>query len=134
MLAYRGRRGWADLTSADVNSYLAELFGGGFTAKDFRTWHASVIAAEALALSEESGSSATSRKRAVRTAVTKASSYLGNTPAMARSSYIDPRVLQRYDDGVTIADAATRPYPSQDARQEGLERAVLELLRDENAD
>ncbi len=128
LLAYRNGSGWVDLASGTVNAYLAELFGGEITAKDFRTWHATVIAAESLALSEEPGHSAASRKRAERTAVLDVASYLGNTPAVAKSSYIDPRVVDLYESGSTIADAASRTYRTPDQRQAALERAVLDLL------
>lgn len=128
LLCYRDPRGWVDLAAGTVNAYLAELFGGRITAKDFRTWHATVIAAEALALSPERGDTAASRKRAVKQAVAEVAGYLGNTPAMARSAYIDPRVLDSYESGNTIADVATRDYPDRDHRQAALERAVLSLL------
>ena len=128
LLAYRDGSAWVDLTSGTVNAYLAELFGGRMTAKDFRTWHATVIAAEALAVSEEPGSTAASRKRAVRQAVADVAGYLGNTPVMARTSYIDPRVIDRYESGSTIAAVARRRYADPDRRQAALERAVLELL------
>ncbi|MGC3993856.1 MAG: DNA topoisomerase IB [Propionicimonas sp.] len=128
LLAYRGGGGWADLTSGSVNAYLAELFDGGLTAKDFRTWHATVIAAESLALSEEPGRSAASRGRAVRQAVRDVAGYLGNTPAVARSAYVDPRIIDCYESGATIAAAASRRYRTAQARQAALERAVLELL------
>jgi DNA topoisomerase IB len=128
LLAYREAGGWVDLGSGVVNAYLAELFGGGFTAKDFRTWHATVIAAEVLALTTEPGRTQASRRRAERLAVGEVASYLGNTPAIARSSYVDPRVLDAYAAGHTIEAAARARYSSAAARQSGLERAVLELL------
>lgn len=128
LLAYRDGSDWVDLTSGTVNAYLAGLFGGRITAKDFRTWHATVIAAEVLALSEEPGDTAASRKRAVRQAVAEVSGYLGNTPAMARASYIDPRVLDLYEAGNTIGDAARHNHADPDRRQAALERAVLSLL------
>jgi len=128
LLAFRNGSGWADLSSAAVNAYLAELFGGDFTAKDFRTWHATVLAADALARSSESGVTAASRKRAVRAAVVAVSDYLGNTPAIAKASYIDPRVIDLYESGTTIAASAGADYPSADERQAALERAVLDLL------
>jgi DNA topoisomerase IB len=111
-----------------VNAYLADLFGGSLTAKDFRTWHATVIAAESLALTEEKGETKTSRKRAVKQATLEVAGYLGNTPTIARASYIDPRVLDAYESGSTIGDAATKRYGSAQARQSGLEKAVLDLL------
>ncbi len=127
LLAYRNGAGWADLVAGTVNAYLSEIFGGEFTAKDFRTWHATVIAAESLALSELA-TSATARKRAVKAAMVVVSGYLGNTPTMARSAYVDPRILDLYDSGLTIAEAARRKYRTATARQAGLERAVLDLL------
>ena len=78
------------------------------TAKDFRTWHATVLAAAALAASEEPGDTQASRKRAVRQAMVEVSEYLGNTPAIARSSYVDPRVVDLYEGGTTIASTAVR--------------------------
>ena len=128
LLAFRDGDGWRDLTSAAVNGYLRDLFDGAITAKDFRTWHATVIAAAALADSDEPGDTAASRKRAIRAAVVEVAGYLGNTPTVARSSYIDPRVLDAYDAGLTIGEATRRRYGSPRARQAGLERAVLELL------
>ncbi|AQX15120.1 DNA topoisomerase [Tessaracoccus lapidicaptus] len=128
LLAFRDGDSWRDLTSAAVNGYLRDLFDGAITAKDFRTWHATVIAAAALADSDEPGDTAASRKRAIRAAVVEVAGYLGNTPTVARSSYIDPRVLDAYDAGLTIGEATRRRYGSPRARQAGLERAVLELL------
>ncbi len=128
LLAYRDGSSWIDLTSGTVNAYLAELFRGRMTAKDFRTWHATVIAAEALAASDEPGDTAASRKRAIRGSVADVAGYLGNTPVMARTSYIDPRVIDLYEAGSTIGEAARRNHVDPDRRQAALERAVLELL------
>lgn len=128
LLAYRDEQGWVDLTSGTVNAYLVELFGGGITAKDFRTWHATVIAAEVLAMTTEPGTTAASRKRAERQAVAEVAGYLGNTPAVARSAYIDPRVFEHYESGSTIGEVAARRYPDPDRRQAALERAVRTLL------
>lgn len=128
LLGHRVAGGWADLSSAAVNAYLASLFDGEFTAKDFRTWHATVLAAESLALTAEHGRTAASRRRAVARASADVAAYLGNTPAIAKASYIDPRVVDRYEAGETIAVAARRRYPSPARRRAGLERAVLALL------
>lgn len=125
LFSYRAAGGWADLTSGHVNGYLADLFGGEFTAKDFRTWHATVLAARSLAAAGPAATVA-ARKRAVRAAVLEVAGYLGNTPAIARASYVDPRVIDRYESGVTIPAAAGRPGASQ-AR---VERAVLAMLAD----
>lgn len=126
LFAYRGPSGWFDLSSGHVNSYLADLFGGVFTAKDFRTWHATVLAARELAITGPAAS-ATARKRAVRAAVVAVSGYLGNTPTIARASYVDPRVLDLYESGTTIREALGRTRPER-ASQATLERAVLGLL------
>jgi DNA topoisomerase-1 len=128
LLAYRDAARWADLDAVRVNAYLHGLLGGELTAKDFRTWHATVIAATALALSPETGHTSTSRKRAVRAAVVEVATYLGNTPTVARGSYIDPRVIDLYESGVTIRAAAERSYRTGEARQRALERAVLQML------
>jgi DNA topoisomerase IB len=128
LLAYKGPKGWQDVTSTTVNDYLAKVFGGGFTAKDFRTWHAGVIAAESLALSDEPGLTVASRKRAVKTAVASVADYLGNTPTIAKSSYIDPRIIERYESGQTIAVRARRHHRSDQARRGDLEAALLDLL------
>ena len=93
------------MKSADINDYLAEIMGEEFTAKDFRTWHATVLCAVALAVSTHAPTSESARKRAVARAVKETAEHLGNTPAVCRSSYIDPRVIDRYNDGRTIRAA-----------------------------
>ena len=104
LLAYRSGRRWHDVTAADINDYLREVSGGDFSAKDFRTWHATVLAAVGLAVSEPAAG-ASARKRAVARVVREVADYLGNTPAVARASYIDPRVIRLYERGITIAPA-----------------------------
>jgi len=94
-------RGWRPLSAEDINADVRERTGGDFTAKDFRTLHGTVTAAVALARSGP-GETPTARKRAVAQAVRLAAEALGNTPAVARSSYIDPRVLDRYEKGETL--------------------------------
>lgn len=126
LLAYRDGRRWADLDAALVNAYLAELFGGELTAKDFRTWHATVHAAVALARSEEPGDTKASRRRAVKAAVEEVSAYLGNTPTIAKNSYIDPRVLDLYENGRVVQLTARRRTPEQE--QAYVERAVRRML------
>lgn len=127
LLAHREGGRWADLTAADVNDYLADLLGGDFTAKDFRTWHATVLAASALAESDEPGDTKASRQRAVKAAVTEVSGYLGNTPTIARNSYIDPRVIDRYESGSTISVDLKR-YRTPERRRAAAEKALLKLL------
>lgn len=133
LLAYQERRRWSPLDAMSVNEYLRETTGAEITAKDFRTWHATVLAAVSLASSDEPGETKASRKRAVRKAMVEVSEYLGNTPTIARSSYVDPRVIDLYEDGTTIASAVRRSYDSPDERQLALERAVLRMLREDSA-
>src|SRR6185312_2527841 len=99
----------------------------------FRTWNATVLAAVEVAVRGEAADSRTARKRVATEAVAEVASYLGNTPAVCRASYIDPRVFDRFDAGATIAGALGRngdvlEDPAVKAR---LERAVLDLLSDE---
>ena len=138
LLAYRGRGGgWVDLKSPEINDYLRQLFGMECTAKDFRTWHGTVLAAVGLAVSLPAATSPATRKRAVSRTVTEVSHYLGNTPAVCRASYIDPRVIDLYDDGLTIEadldELGRGTAVGSLATHGGSERAVLELLRDPRA-
>jgi DNA topoisomerase IB len=105
LLVYRSGPRWHDVTAADINDYLREVSGGDFTAKDFRTWHATVLAAVGLAVSEPAAGRDAARKRAIARVVREVAGYLGNTPAVARASYIDPRVVDLYEEGRTIASA-----------------------------
>jgi DNA topoisomerase-1 len=124
LLAYRTGRDWVDVRSAEINAYLREISGVEISAKDFRTWNGTVLAAAALALAPPAGS-ATARERVVRGAVKEVAEYLGNTPAVARSAYVDPRVLDLYADGVTVpTEVARRSAENRDR----LESAVLDLL------
>jgi DNA topoisomerase IB len=131
LLAYRSGPRWHDVTAADINDYIREVSGGAFTAKDFRTWHATVLAAVGLAVSERAEGEA-ARKRAVARVVSEVAGYLGNTPAVARASYIDPRVISRYEQGRTIAAALRdlgRDTGFGDLAPRGrAESAVLKLL------
>ncbi|MDT9592013.1 DNA topoisomerase IB [Nocardioides zeae] len=130
LLAFKEVRRWRAVLPALVNEYVRETTGLEATAKDFRTWHATVLAAAALAETDEPGETAASRKRAVAAAMREVSDFLGNTPTLARNSYVDPRVIEAYENERTIATAARRAYDDADARQAALERATLRLLRD----
>jgi DNA topoisomerase IB len=103
LLVYRTRSGWHDVTGADLNEYLQEISGGDYTVKDFRTWHGTVLAAVGLAVSGRAAASDSARQRAIARVVREVADYLGNTPAVARASYIDPRVIDAYRSGHTIA-------------------------------
>ena len=109
-----------------MNLYLRDLLEE-LTAKDFRTWHATVLAAEALAGTDEPGDTKASRRRAVKAAVDEVAEYLGNTATIAKNSYIDPRVIDLYESGTTIDPAILTRYRSP-ATQHALEKAVLDLL------
>ena len=126
LLARKDGRRWRDLTASEVNDYIRTCMGIDATAKDFRTWHATVIAAAALAESDEPAETKASRKRAVSGAMKEVADFLGNTPTQARTSYVDPRVVEAYEQGRTIN--VKKSYDTADARQAALERAVLKLL------
>jgi DNA topoisomerase I len=137
LLAWKNGSRWRPVDARDVNEYLRDVFRADVTAKDFRTWHATVIAAAALAAAEQTPGvdpkkllTKTARKRAVRAAIVEVADYLGNTPAIAKKSYVDPRVIDLYEAGSTIAVAVRRKAKTPDERQAILERAVLRLLRD----
>ena len=129
LLAWKDGRTWRSLDSARVNDYVRETTGLDATAKDFRTWHATVLAAAALAETDEPGETKASRKRAISGAMKEVAEWLGNTPAQARASYVDPRVIDAYEEGETIHGTTRRHYSKADDRQAALERAVLRLLR-----
>ena len=135
LLAFKEGRRWRDVRSDDINAYLKEATGDDFSAKDFRTWNATVLAAVALAVSGEVAGSKTGRKRAVTRAIKEVAHYLGNTPAVCRASYIDPRVFDAYQGGLIIGKPL---YEAADVDDEGelpihqraIEEAVLDLLNE----
>ncbi len=132
LLAFKDQAGWHDVTAAHINDYLREISGGDFTAKDFRTWHATVLAAVGLAVSTDAESE-TARKRAVARTVKEVAHYLGNTPAVTRKSYIDARVIERYDAGKIVrralSDLGRDAEPGELATAGPVEKAVAKLLR-----
>lgn len=108
--------------SSDVNGYLREISGKDFTAKDFRTWAATVLAFTDL--STRQGLSGTrAAKSAVREAISSVAKTLGNTPAIARKSYVHPAVLEAYLDGTPERHPLGKPGSNR------AERAVLALLK-----
>jgi DNA topoisomerase-1 len=111
---------WHEVRSDDINGYLRETSGAELTAKDFRTWHGTVRAATALAAAGRQ-KSAPKRREVVSAAMRDVAELLGNTPTVARASYVDPRIVDLYQDG-TVAPIDGRT-PLEDA-----ERAVLQLL------
>ncbi len=132
LLAFRDGRRWRDLKSGDINEYIKEATGADYSAKDFRTWNATVLAAVALAVSGEVATSKYGRKRAVTRAVKEVSFYLGNTPAVCRASYIDPRVFDAYDGGLIIRpaleEAADVPKDELPIHHPAVEAAVIDLI------
>jgi DNA topoisomerase I len=135
LLAYRAGGGWTELSADEVNAYLKQQAGGPFTAKDFRTWNATVLAAVALAAAQVNGGRPAAREREVKRAIATVAAYLGNTPAVCRASYVDPRVIDRFQAGVTIAAAlhggnGDGPDLAIQRVRARIESAVLELLRD----
>jgi DNA topoisomerase IB len=134
LLAYWEGRRWHEVHSDELNRCLRELAGVDVSAKDFRTWHATVLAAVALAVSEPvAHGRPAARRRAVARAVREVAGYLGNTPAVCRASYINPRVVELFEDGVTIGPALESL--GEDVRfgtpatQGAVEEAVRRLLR-----
>jgi DNA topoisomerase IB len=136
LLAYRDEKGkWRDIKSPDIRAYVKETAGEEYTAKDFRTWAGTVLAAVTLAATDpERRRVKTQNKRMITHAVKQVAYFLGNTPAVARASYIDPRVFDRFRDGYTIEpvliDLADEPDIGQPAIQGRVEEAVLDLINE----
>jgi DNA topoisomerase-1 len=120
-----------DVTSTDVNEYLREITGKDITAKDFRTWAGTVLAA--MALNElESFDSAAQAKRNLRAAIEKVSARLGNTQAICRKCYVHPEILNSYMDGNLVLELKSKAESELQSDMESLkpeEAAVLALLR-----
>jgi DNA topoisomerase-1 len=115
-----------NLTARMLNEYIAEHFGNGFTAKDFRTWGGTLLAAAELAKRGPPAGEAEA-KRVLANVMRKVAQELGNTPAVARTSYVSPAVVEHYLAGSTIEDFRSKtPRP---ARLRSDERALLRLLR-----
>ncbi len=138
LLAYREGRRWVEVESSDVNAYIKAAAGEDYTAKDFRTWSGTVLTATLLAEPRVRASSRTATKRAVSSVVKAVAEHLGNTPAVCRSSYVDPRVIDRFGSGETIAGTLERlgPLPPDDglgdlALRDAVDRAVVALIEEE---
>jgi DNA topoisomerase I len=138
LLAYREGGRWVELDADEVNEYLKRHTSGDFSAKDFRTWNATVLAAVALAVRDRERESSkkptnAAREQDVKSAIKTVAAYLGNTPAVCRASYVDPRVIDRYQAGVTIGETlaalpAGEPELAKPRVRAKIESAVLELL------
>jgi DNA topoisomerase IB len=135
LLAHREDGRWREVRADDVNAYIKSAAGGDFSAKDFRTWNATVLAAIALSAHDGTRPSRTARKRAIGDAIKTVSSYLGNTPAVCRASYVDPRVIDSFQSGTTIAALIERlrhgPDLADERTRARIEKAVLALLDDD---
>ncbi|TML09417.1 MAG: DNA topoisomerase IB [Actinobacteria bacterium] len=120
-----------NLTARRLNDYIAEFMGEEFTAKDFRTWGGTLIAAVALA-ERPPVKTETEAKRTVAAVMRTVGERLGNTPAVARASYVSPAVVDQYLDGRTLDDFRPRHLRIVRARETGLdleEQALVSLLR-----
>ena len=141
LLAFRDGRGeWRELRSSDLNIAFKDLVGEEYTVKDLRTWAATVTAAVALAEAGPAQSDAEQR-RVEKQVMTVVAEHLGNTPAVVRRSYVDPRVLDEYAVGRTVARGLARLTAADRRRltngdlvqvrdRNALERSVIRLLSD----
>ena len=118
-----------EVRADDINRRFQELTGRGFTAKDLRTWHATVLAAVMIA-GHERPTSERGRSRTEKAVMKEVAEQLGNTPAVARRSYVDPRVLTAWEDGNTVERALRKltTMPIEEARPH-IERAVVRVLK-----
>lgn len=134
LLAYYEGKAWHEVRSPEVNEYLHEVCGDDASAKDFRTWHGTVLAAVALAtVSDDPGDlSRTARRRAEARAIKEVAEYLGNTPAVCRSAYVDPAIVEAFEQGRTVRPTLRRLGTDDvlvdENDRERVERAVLKLL------
>lgn len=132
---YRWEDRFVNLTSGRLNDYVKLYLGEEFSAKDFRTWGGTLLAAIAFAeRAEQDGwpDSATAQRRSVTAVMRRVAKQLGNTPAVCRASYVSPAVVEQYLDGRTIDDFRPRHLRVVKARELGLspeEQAMLSLLR-----
>ena len=134
LLAYRERNRWHRVRSDDINHYIQAGIGQQFSAKDFRTWNGTVLAAVALAGHGPPPGSKTGSRRVMNSVAKQVAEVLGNTPAVARRAYIDPRVFDRYLSGWTIrgaVDGLERIGEGDSPGRRRLERAVLDLIQED---
>jgi DNA topoisomerase IB len=132
LLAYRSRGAWRRVHASDVNNVLRTWAQGPYSAKEFRTWAATVLAEVALARQDADGKRGL---RAINRAVREVSMALGNTPSVARKSYIDPRVISLFEDGVVIDLPDRTPGATVPMRIESTDDGlVIELPTDVDGD
>jgi DNA topoisomerase I len=130
LLVCRCESGFVDIRSDDINARFKELVGTDYSVKDLRTWHGTVLAAEAFAIAAPA-SSQRAAKKTTATVMKAVAEALGNTPAVARGSYVDPRVVSAYEAGRTIEAAVERAARLRrpGTAQEVLEKATRALIR-----
>ncbi|TDO18310.1 DNA topoisomerase IB [Mycobacterium sp. BK086] len=130
LLVWRNGSSWQEVHADDLNARFKQLAGDQYSVKDLRTWHGTVLAAQAFANADPPGSER-AIKRATAGVMKEVSAELGNTPAVARGSYVDPRVVAGYAQGDTIASAVQRAERARAPRaaQEILEKATRALIR-----
>ena len=130
LLAYHTADGWSEVHADDLNDRFRQLVGEEFSVKDLRTWHGTVLAAEAFAIAREP-TSKTARRREEAAVMRAVAEELGNTPAVARRSYVDPRVITAYEQGITIAPALhrIRRQRTPEAKRETIERATARMIK-----
>jgi len=126
-LAYKERGRWVDVKSSDVNAYIQEHTDERFSAKDFRTWNGTVLAAVELGATEIPDSKR-GRDRKIKEAVASVAELLGNTPAVCRKSYIDPRVLDRFRNGHQIEVPRNWEVGSSPRQRTQIEKRVRDLI------
>ncbi|OBG23411.1 DNA topoisomerase [Mycolicibacterium celeriflavum] len=130
LLVCRNGSGWTDIHADDLNTRFKELVGEEYTVKDLRTWHGTVLAAAAF-VDADPPVNKTVIKRVESAVMKEVAEELGNTPAVARGSYVDPRVVEGYESGLTI-DAGVRRAARMKTltdRQEVLDRSTARLIR-----
>jgi DNA topoisomerase-1 len=130
LLVCRSASGWIDIRADDLNARFKELVGDDYSIKDLRTWHGTVLGAAAFADADPAVSQRVA-KRVEAAVMREVAEELGNTPAVARGSYVDPRVVTGYQQGLTIEAAARRAGRARrpDAAQQILEKATRMLIR-----
>jgi DNA topoisomerase-1 len=131
-LAYRNGGHWHEVRAEDVNAFLKGLVGEEFSAKNFRTWHATVLAAVGVAAAGPARETA-ARRRVVLGTIKEVAAALGNTPAVCRASYVDPRVFDCYRAGKSIDSRLSGPEPLPLRRRQAVESAVVRLLSAQSA-
>ncbi|MFV8053414.1 DNA topoisomerase IB [Mycobacterium sp. 48b] len=130
LLAFRHSAEWTEVHAEDLNLRFKEMVGGDYTVKDLRTWHGTVLAAEAFVEADPPVDDKVI-KRVESAVMREVAEALGNTAAVTRSAYVDPRVVHAYRDGLTIAAGTRRAarVRNSDKRQAILEGSTARLIR-----